>query len=228
MNKAALRGGWTDAGKKSLLRFSKYPEKSMLKIRTHTFGALAFGALAFGVLAFGALLPAGPALAQAPATPPPPFILSSTSFQDGGVIPDRYTQASTTAAISPALSWINAPAATVTYTLIMHDPDTAPRKSTTDILHWMAFNIPGSTTALPEGVATTPSLPDGTVQPNNFGGKPGFMGPGARGVYHHYTIELYALDTKLSLGADATREQVMAAMEGHVVGKAAIEGRFRR
>ena len=126
------------------------------------------------------------------------------------------------------LSGFDGNAGTVTYTLIMHDPDTAPRKSITDILHWMAFNIPGGTTALPEGVATTPSLPDGTVQPNNFGGKPGFMGPGARGVYHHYTIELFAFDTKLSLGPDATREQVMAAMDGHIVGKAAIEGRFRR
>jgi Raf kinase inhibitor-like YbhB/YbcL family protein len=181
---------------------------------------------------FGALLLASvPALAQAPAAPatppPPPFVLTSTSFQDGGVIPDKYTQA-TPAPVSPALAWTNAPAGTASFTLIMHDPDTAPRKSTTDILHWMAFNIPAGATALPEGVATSPSLPDGTVQPNNFGGKPGFMGPGARGVYHHYTIELYALDTKLSLGADATRQQVMEAMEGHVIGKTAIEGRFHR
>ena len=180
-------------------------------------------------LAFGmALLAAAPALAQAPANPPPPpFTLTSTSFQDGGVIPDKYTQAVPNP-ISPALSWTNTPAGTQSFVLIMHDPDTALRKGTGDVLHWMAFNIPGTATSLPEGVANNPTLPDGTIQPNNLSGKPGFMGPGARGIYHHYTIELFALDTKLGLGADATREQVMAAMDGHVTGKAAIEGRFHR
>ena len=182
-------------------------------------------------LALGAMLLSGmgtAALAQAPATPPPaPFTLTSSSFQDGGVIPDKYTQASPSP-VSPALSWVNAPAGTVSFTLIMHDPDAAPGKMTADVLHWMAFNIPAATTMLPEGVATTPTLPDGTVQPNNTGGKPGFMGPGARGIYHHYTIELYALNTKLDLGADATRAQVLAAMDTHVIGKAVIEGRFHR
>jgi Raf kinase inhibitor-like YbhB/YbcL family protein len=169
----------------------------------------------------------GTALAQAP-TPPPPFGLTSSSFTDGAVIPDKYTQASPSP-VSPALAWTNAPAGTVSFALIMHDPDTAPRKSSGDILHWMAFNIPGTATSLPEGVANDAQLPDGTIQPNNFGGKAGFMGPGARGaVYHHYTIELFALDTKLSLGAGASRADVMQAMDGHVIGKAAIEGRFHR
>jgi phosphatidylethanolamine-binding protein (PEBP) family uncharacterized protein len=54
----------------------------------------------------------------------------------------------------------------------------------------------------------------------------GYMGPGARGNYHHYTIELFALDTKLSLGADATREQLISAIDGHILRKAVIEGRF--
>jgi hypothetical protein len=56
------------------------------------------------------------------------------------------------------------------------------------------------------------------------------MGPGARapGPYHHYTWELYALDIKLDLGTDATRADVLKAMEGHVVAKAALTGRFHR
>ena len=187
----------------------------------------------FRSLLLGALLlSAGPALAQAPAapaTPPPtPMGQTSSSFTDGGIIPDKYTQAST-APISPQLAWTNAPAATQSFVLIMHDPDTAPGRSSTDILHWLAFNIPASVTSLPEGVPTTPTLADGTVQPNNFGKHPGFMGPGARGnVYHHYTWELFALDTTLTLGADATREQVLAAINGHVLGKAALSGRFHR
>ena len=182
-------------------------------------------------LMFGVALLAGtPALAQgqAPANPPPPpFTLTSASFQDGGVVPDKYSQAVPNP-VSPQLSWINAPAGTQSYVVLMHDPDVAPRKSVTDILHWMAFNIPGSATSLAEGVPNNPTLPDGTVQPNNFGGKPGYMGMGSRGVYHHYTIELFAIDQKLGLGADATRQQVMEAIDGHILGKAVIVGRFKR
>lgn len=176
--------------------------------------------LGTGGMAFGQTPPAAP--------PPTPMGLTSSSFTDGGVIPDKYTQAST-APVSPALAWTNPPAGTVSFAIIMHDPDTAPGKSAVDILHWMAFNIPATVSSLPEGVPNTPTLADGTIQPKARNGTPGFMGPGARGaVYHHYTIELFALDTKLNLTADATRADVMAAMEGHVIGKAAVEGRFHR
>jgi len=178
-----------------------------------------------------ALLPltAGLALAQAPATPPPtPMGLTSSSFADGGIIPDKYTQA-VAAPVSPALAWTNAPAGTQSFALVVDDPDTALQRSTNEVLHWAAFNIPATAMSLPEGVPNEASLPDGTVQPLNTGKKNGFMGPGARGnVYHHYTFQLYALDTKLSLGPDATRAQIMAAMDGHVLAKAVLVGRFHR
>ena len=175
-----------------------------------------------------ALLIGAGAVANAQNPPPTmPMILTSSSFTDGGVIPDKFTQASPSP-VSPALAWENTPAGTQSFTLIMHDPDVAPRKGVDDVLHWIAFNIPASVHSLPEGVPTEPTLPDGTIQPNNLGGHPGFMGPGARNVYHHYTIELYALDTKLNLGPDATRQQVLAAMDGHIIGKVVIEGRFHR
>ena len=168
------------------------------------------------------------ALGQAAAPPAaPPMTLTSSAFVEGGVIPDKYTQA-VAAPVSPALAWDNAPAGTVSFTLITHDPDAAPRKGVADVLHWLAFNIPGTAHSLPEGVPTTATLADGTVQPVNTGGKNGFMGPGSRGVYHHYTFELYALDTKLNLGAEATRAEILAAMDGHVIGKMTLTGRFHR
>jgi Raf kinase inhibitor-like YbhB/YbcL family protein len=110
----------------------------------------------------------------------------------------------------------------------MHDPDTAPDKGSADILHWLAFNIPASTHALPEALPRAEQLPDGTIQAANRQGAHGYAGPGARNVYHNYTIELYALDTKLGLGPSATRQQVLAAMDGHVIGKASYVGRFHR
>jgi len=189
--------------------------------------------LRFRSLLIGAvLLAAGPALAQAPAAPtappPTPMGLTSSSFADGAIIPDKYTQA-VPAAVSPALAWTNAPAGTQSFALIVDDPDTALQRTTNEVLHWAAFNIPATATSLPEGVPNEATLPDGTIQPLNTGKKAGFMGPGARGnVYHHYTFQLYALDTKLALGPDATRAQIMAAMDGHVLAKAVLVGRFHR
>jgi phosphatidylethanolamine-binding protein (PEBP) family uncharacterized protein len=74
------------------------------------------------------------------------------------------------------------------------------------------------------------TLADGTVQAKSLRGTPGYMGPGNAAInpYHHYTWELFALDTKLSLGPDASRADVMKAMEGHIIGKAVLNGRFRR
>ena len=78
-----------------------------------------------------------------PATPPRPgMALSSTSIEDGAIIPNKYTQNVPTPT-SPELEWKNIPAGVVSYALIMHDPDNAGRKMTADTLHWMAFNIPG-------------------------------------------------------------------------------------
>lgn len=170
------------------------------------------------------------AQAQNAAAPrPTPMTLTSSSFTDGGVIPDKYTQASSSP-ISPALAWENAPEGTQSFALIMHDPDVAPRKGVEDVLHWMAFNIPGTARSLKGGMSADATLPDGTIQAKSLRGTPGYMGPGNGAInpYHHYTWELYALDSKLSLGPDATRAQVMQAMQGHTVGKAVLEGRFKR
>ena len=171
------------------------------------------------------------AFAQAPAAPAPvPNImaLSSPSFSDGGVIPDKYTGKSAMP-VSPALAWANAPAGVASFTLIMHDPDNAPMRNTTDTLHWMAINIPGTATSLPEGVPNVATLPDGTVQISHRN-TIGFIGPGWPGPtsYHHYVAELFALDTKLTQATTATREEVMAATNGHILGRAAYEGRFHR
>jgi Raf kinase inhibitor-like YbhB/YbcL family protein len=118
----------------------------------------------------------------------------------------------------------------VSFALIFHDPDGAPGKGSEDVLHWLAFNIPGTASGLAGGQSADAQLSDGTIQAKNRGGRVGFMGPGAgaAGPYHHYTFELYGLDTKLSLGPDASRADVLKAMDGHVVTKAALEGRFHR
>jgi Raf kinase inhibitor-like YbhB/YbcL family protein len=168
----------------------------------------------------------------APATPPKPGLtLTTTAFEDGGIIPNKYTQAAAPAtAVSPKLMWSHVPEGTVSFTLILHDPDTSIMKSTTEVLHWMIYNIPGTTTELPEGMSDQVNLPDGSTQAVNRGKKVGYMGmgAGAAGPYHHYTYELFALDTKLTLPPDADRAAAMKAMDGHILGKGVLVGRFHR
>jgi Raf kinase inhibitor-like YbhB/YbcL family protein len=166
---------------------------------------------------------------QAAAPAGPGMTLMSPAYEDGGIIPPKYTQAVPNF-VSIPLKWTYVPDGVVSFVLMLHDPDASINKTTEDVLHWMAFNIPGATRELPEGLPTTPTLPDGTIQIKNRRGAVGFLGPGmaAAGPYHHYTFELWGLDTKLTLGPDATRDDVFKAMQGHIVTKAVLAGRFHR
>ena len=154
--------------------------------------------------------------------------LTSPDFQDGGIIPDKFTQADPMP-VSPRLEWTNVPEGTQSFVLIMHDPDNALNKGTDDVLHWIMFNIPGTARSLAGGLPLDAKLPDGTIQAKGIRNV-GYMGPGNAAInpYHHYTLELYALDDKLSLGPEATRAEIMKAMEGHTTGKAVLVGRFKR
>ena len=133
---------------------------------------------------------------------------------------------------SPAIQWTNAPAGTQSFVLNMHDMDLARNKTTDDQAHWVVCNIPASATGLPEGVPKGSQLADGSYQISATG--PMYRGPGAgaNGPFHHYTFELYALDTKLDIqqGADgfATWKTIDAAMQGHILGKAVYMGLFHR
>jgi Raf kinase inhibitor-like YbhB/YbcL family protein len=157
--------------------------------------------------------------------------LMSPAFTDGGQIPVKHSQAGEE--VSPPLTWSGAPDSVVSYVLIVHDADAAVGNGTDDVLHWMAWNIPGAMTGLREGMPPGPQLPDGMRQISVSG--PYYRGPAAppTGPVHHYVFELYALDTMLevpAVGASpaATRAAVMSAMAGHVRGKAVIVGLYRR
>ena len=183
------------------------------------------------VLAMSAAVSA-PARAQAPpaAAPAlPGLTVTSPAFDDGSIIPPKFTQ-SVDSFVSPQLKWTNVPPNTLSFVLLVHDPDVAIEKKTGDVLHWLAFNIPGTATGLPEAVPANATLADGTIQAKNRSGAVGYRGPGAPAVgpYHHYTFELFALDTKLTLGPDATRADVLAAMDGHILGKGVLVGRFHK
>jgi Raf kinase inhibitor-like YbhB/YbcL family protein len=167
-----------------------------------------------------------PAGGAAPASKP--MTLTIPGFSDGSQIPVKFSQAAPGVAPGEGTS----PAGTQSFFLHMHDLDLARNKTTDDQAHWVLWNIPATTTGLPEGVPKGSQLPDGSYQISATG--PMYRGPGAaaNGPLHHYVFELYALDTKLDVkpSADAfeTRANVMKAIQGHILGKAVYGGLFRR
>jgi hypothetical protein len=112
----------------------------------------------------------------------------------------------------------------MSFAIIFHDIDVSLMGSTDDVLHWTAWNIPAASNGWPEG-----KLPEGSVMGNNIQGKPVYMGPGAPAGprYHHYVFELYALNSNLDIPPTSTRADLLKAMDGKVVAKAAYVGRFR-
>ena len=166
----------------------------------------------------------------------PAMTLAIPGFPDGGEIPVKFSQAAPGVApgegLSAAISWANPPAGLGSFVLHMHDLDVVHDKTTEDQVHWVVWNIPATSTGLPEGVPKGARLADGSRQISVSG--PFYRGPGAAasGPRHHYVFELYALDAPLDVqpGADAwdTRANVMKAMQGHILGKAVYGGLFRR
>ncbi len=148
--------------------------------------------------------------------------LTSSSFQ-GSQIPARFTCSG--AGISPQLAWSAPPAGTASFALIVTDPD-APRGT---FVHWVLYDLPAGTRALPEGVAAQGQLDDGSRQGQNDFGEIGYGGPcPPPGSPHHYHFMLYALDGKLNLAVGATRAQVEAAMQGHILARGELIGMYKR
>jgi Raf kinase inhibitor-like YbhB/YbcL family protein len=160
---------------------------------------------------------------------PQPLMMAIAAFADGSDIPPKYTQAGDQT--SPAITWTNVPAGTVTFLLHMHDMEISRNHTTDDQLHWLVWNIPGTATGLPEGIPTG-KLQSGAYQISASGLI--YRGPGApaNGPRHHYAFELFALDTKLDVqptsDAFETRTAIMKVIQGHILGKAVYMGFFHR
>jgi Raf kinase inhibitor-like YbhB/YbcL family protein len=182
------------------------------------------------------------------AQPPPPgrggrgggqgaiqiMTLTSSAWTDGAVIPIRHSQVADPE-LSPPLAWTGVPDGVASFTLLVRDLDALRSQggTTSEMLHWLVWNIPGTARSLPEGVPAVAELPDGARQISGTG--PYYRGPGApaSGPTHHYVFELYALDAMLdvpAVGASPaeTRAAVMAAMNGRIRAKGVLVGLFRR
>ena len=151
------------------------------------------------------------------------LLLKTTAFSPGGVIPKRFTCSGADA--SPALSWNDPPSRTTSFALIMDDLD-APGGN---FVHWVVYNLPASLRQLPQGVPAGEDVTSGGKQGENDFPKTGYGGPcPPPGKPHRYFFRLYALDTTLNLSSPARRAEVDQAMQGHVLAKGELVGRFGR
>jgi Raf kinase inhibitor-like YbhB/YbcL family protein len=149
--------------------------------------------------------------------------IETDAFEDGGIVPFRHSCFGDN--VQPGFRFSDAPDSTASYAIIFHDIDVALDGGTLDGLHWVVWNIPAAAGGIPEG-----GLPRGAVTGRNVEDKNFFLGPGAPAGsrYHHYVFELYAVDSLLDLPESASRNELLAALEGKVIDKAAYVGRFKR
>ena len=161
-----------------------------------------------------------------------PFLhLQSSSFQDGGMIPDKYT--CNGKGLSPELNWRNSPAKTKSFALVVEDPD-APLKTW---VHWVIFNIPvkvsglegspmGQTHELLEGFPRDEKTTEGILQGVNDFKKIGYDGPCPPEGIHRYYFKLYALDSMVLAPAGISEDQLLKLIKGHVLAWTQIMGTF--
>jgi hypothetical protein len=189
------------------------------KMGKRAWAALWILALLAGSVACNGEQPQPQAVEESVAT----LLLESDAFEAEGTIPQPYTCDGKD--ISPALRWSEPPAGTQGLALILDDVD-APAGTW---IHWVMFNIPAATLSLPEGVPADPMVAGLGVQGSNSWGNLGYGGPcPPKGGPHRYTFRLYTLDTVLDLDAGVSRGELDEAMEGHVLGRGELMGRYRR
>lgn len=145
---------------------------------------------------------------------------TSSAFVAGGAIPAKYTCDGE--GTSPPLEWGQPPTGTESLALVVDDPD-APNGT---FVHWVIYDLPPDARGLPEGAPADERLPDGSLNGKNSVNQLGYMGPCPPSGTHHYQFNLYALDAKLDAAAGWSKDQLLAAMQGHILAQAELVGLY--
>jgi len=148
--------------------------------------------------------------------------LHSIAFTDDGEIPIQHTGEG--ADRSPHLAWDDVPAAARSLAVVVDDPDAPSGKFT----HWVLYDLPPTVRELPDGFSATKRKRFGVEGRNDFGSD-GYRGPmPPPGQKHRYVFTLYALDARPALPPGATKDELLAAIDGHVLQSVDITGRYAR
>lgn len=141
-----------------------------------------------------------------------PVFTVSCVFANGDYIPSRFSCEGQN--VNPEINIKHLPKNTKSLALILEDPD--PAFGTFD--HWVVWNIP------PTEKIKENSSPGKTGR--NSSGQNAYMGPCPPNGVHTYHFRVYALDNQLQLPDSAGKQQVLSAMQGHILGTAETTGRF--
>lgn len=146
--------------------------------------------------------------------------VTSAEFEDGGAIPKVYSCDGQNH--SPPLAWTGVPEGTLSQAILMDDPDAG------GYVHWVLYDLEPDLGEL-QDIGQTETLPGGGTQGKSSTGDFGYAGPcPPRGETHTYVFRVYALDTTLGYEPGASRDQVEAGMEGHVLAFGELTGTFGR
>lgn len=147
------------------------------------------------------------------------FRLTSPAFDDGEELDPSFT-AEEEDAVAPPLEWTAPPEGTAELVLVVEDPD-APAPE--PFCHWLVWGLAGQRGKLLEGEAPP------RVGKNAFGNSEWLLPDPPTGEdQHDYVFQIFAVDEPLDLRPGATRADVVAAMEGHVIGAAVLTGTYAR
>ncbi len=148
----------------------------------------------------------------------------SSAFENGGMIPQKYTQEGEN--VSPPLSFSDIPAEAQSLALLCIDPDVPdPQAPVRDFTHWVIYNLPVNCSGLPEAVKISGVA--GSGEGLNDRGKVGYIGPRPPIGTHRYYFKLYALNKTMEFDSPPSRAQVLEQMDGFVVGLAELMGRYK-
>ncbi len=148
--------------------------------------------------------------------------LQSSAFGPDEMIPSRYTIDG--ADVSPPLKWSGAPSQTKSFVLICDDPD-APGGNWD---HWLLFNIPPDMTELQEQFILQRNRARGIRGGTNDFGSLDYGGPAPPSGTHRYVFKIFALDTMLALREGVRKKELLQAMEGHIITRADLTGKYAR
>lgn len=152
--------------------------------------------------------------------------LQSPSFQQMGAIPALYTCEGRD--VSPPLVWSDPPEGTVTFVLIVDDPDAPdPKAPKMTWVHWILYNIPGTTRTLAEAVSPN-QLPKGTLMGTNDFRRTAYGGPCPPIGRHRYFFKLYALSRQITGLTHPSKQELEQAMEGAILAKAELIGTYEK
>jgi Raf kinase inhibitor-like YbhB/YbcL family protein len=152
--------------------------------------------------------------------------IASIAFATNAAIPALYTCEG--GDISPPLAWSGAPSGTKSFALIVDDPDAPdPAAPKMTWVHWVLYDIPATTTDLPEAVQPA-ALPPGTREGVNDWKRTGYGGPCPPIGRHRYFHKLYALDVVLPDLKRPSKAALEKAMDGHVLAQATLVGTYQK